>query len=229
MEVDFEERVRWRLSSAEKPSYYISVFNIRRGDRIFIVCRVSKRAQFLAGNLDDQVDALIAAVQRAGGVVVGVKTQIGNGANPEWLAAAAVLARRRGARLLAETTDRLIRHPDYHSTLRPKLQAGQAQLERMAECLDGAEVMTLVDPDAPPHDNMSQHRQRGQEQKGHCGGRSLKKEQTAGSRPGDGRILRKKWTRTVLSMHRAGAPYREIEAATKIPWKTCWNWVRFWS
>ncbi len=222
-------RVRYVRRLAAKASDYILPFNISYGDRVILCVRVSRRAQRCAGNLADQREALRAAVQRAGGVLVGIVLHTGHGADPGWLAPAANPARLRGALLLAESTDRFIRSPDYHSADSPDAQAGEEDLARLAAVTRGCRLMTLLDPGAPPTEVRSYQRQRGQERKARRGGRGNRAVGAAACSPGATKRRRKTWLRHVLSMYRAGASYGEVSRGTGISKMTCHNWVSFWS
>lgn len=222
-------RVRYVRRTAGKASSYILPFNISPGRRVILCLRVSRRAQRCAGNLADQREALRAAVQRAGGVLVGIVLHTGHGTDPGWLAPAANLARLRGAMLLAESTDRFIRTPDYHSVDCPDAQAGEGDLARLAAVTEGCRLMTMLDPDAPPTKVRSYQRQRGQERKARRGGRGNRAAGTAACLPGAMKRRRKTWLRHVLSMHRAGASLGEISRGTGISKMTCHNWISFWS
>lgn len=228
MEVIETLRVRYVRRTAGKASSYILPFNIAPGRRVIICLRVSRRAQRCAGNLADQREALRAAVQRAGGRLVGIVLHTGRGTDPGWLAPATNLARLRGAVLLAESTDRFIRSPDYHSVDCPDAQAGEDDLEKLAAVTAGCRLMTLLDPDAPPTKVRSYQRQRGQERKARRGGRGCRRVGAAATAPGAKKLRRKRWLRHVLSMHRAGASLGEISRGTGISKMTCHNWLSFW-
>ena len=68
----------------------------------------------------------------------------------------------QGAVLLAESTDRYVRHPDYHSKERPNLQAGPEELRALSAAAGGVSLFTLLDPDASPAEVRSYQRRRRQ-------------------------------------------------------------------
>ena len=63
----------------------------------------------------DQEKNLRQKAKKIGAIVVDTVKHVGSGTDPYWLAPYVEKANRCGAKLLAETTDRLVRHPGYHS------------------------------------------------------------------------------------------------------------------
>jgi hypothetical protein len=73
--------------------------------------------QKLYGNDQGQMANLRDTTVRKGATVVAAPTaHVGPGWDPGWLVRAAALARRHGAVLVAETTDRFIRSTAYSKT-----------------------------------------------------------------------------------------------------------------
>ena len=150
---------------------------IKPGNRVVLCCRVSGHVQEKNKNLADQEKHLRERAKRLGAEVAEVVSYQGPGADPYpyWLVRARLLAERHGAKLLAETTDRLVRHPLYHSANHPDLQAREADLREMQRLTKGIIIATDLNPDASPEEVRSYQRKRGQEMKGNCGGRPRKR------------------------------------------------------
>lgn len=218
MEVD--DRVRWRQPRAGKASDYLNHFSIRYpGEPIVLACRVSERVQHRRGNHTDQAAEMTAAVNAAGGRVIAPVTECGPGWDPSWLANAAALARLHGARILAESTDRLIRSDWYHSKRSPDAQATEHDLRCMALWLDGVEAMTLLPPDATPEEVRSYQRKRGQTAKGNKGGRPTNKA------PGRLKLRRETQRPRAIELRAAGATLANIIEETGVPRRTIQRWL----
>jgi hypothetical protein len=87
------------------------------------------------------------------------------------------LARKHGAALLAESTDRYLRHHDYKST--NPVPPTDDQFRALAELAGDVPLVTVLPPDATHGEVRSQQIKRGQQAKGRKGGRPTK------ARPGD--------------------------------------------
>lgn len=151
---------------------------LRPGDKVMLVVCVSwrDRATKRQNNLADQERNLRRHVEARGAEVVGVHRWIGPRYDSDCVLAIVSGAKRRGAKyLLAETTDRLVRHQLFHSVKRPNLQATDGQLQEVADAADGLLLMTHLDPDATPSEVRSYQRKRGQWAKGNKGGGSKRK------------------------------------------------------
>lgn len=83
------------------------------------------------------------------------------------------LAKRENATILAESTDRYIRNPGYHSKDMPDLQATDVDLRELTRWAEGVTLTTLLGPDAPPTEVRSYQQKRGQAAKGRKGGRPI--------------------------------------------------------
>lgn len=193
---------------------------IRPGDKVVLCLRVSQRSQFHNRNLDDHEANLRRVARRLGAVVVDVVRYVGSGWDPFWLGKAAAIARQHGASLLAETTDRLIRHPAYHSQDNPDAQARDSDLREMQDFTDGVLVLTDLHPDASPSKVRSYQRKRGQWAKHQRGGRP--KNNKAGYK----KERRKAVLPRVLEMRRRGATLGDIVALAKVPKMTASDWIR---
>lgn len=168
------KRVTARLRlRAGKASNYIAhaPAAIKPGDLVIICCRVSRYAQKHRGNLSDQEENLKQRAKNLGAIVVETFPYVGPGYDPYWLALAAENAKHLGAKLFAESTDRFIRHPDYHSQKNPNAQARDCDLQDLGRWTSGVELVTDLPPDATPKEVRSYQRKRGQAAKGNKGGR----------------------------------------------------------
>jgi hypothetical protein len=125
--------------------------------------------------------------------------------------------------LLATETDRFIRHPNYHSKLRPLLQARDVDLQNLKGETTGVTLLTLLHPDATPHDARSAQIKRGQQEKGCKGGRPPKREL------GYKKQRRRKQLLRVLQLHDAGESHRKIAIVTGVPSSTVWRWIDGWT
>lgn len=160
-------------------------FAIKPGDKVVLLARVSSHEQGKAGNLVGQETHLPQAVEAAGGVVVDVVSVEWSGRGREWwdhLWAAAEVARKHGAILLAATTDRLIRHSLYRSDHPDKcrMQATEDDLRELAAATRGVRVMTFLHPDATPEECRSLLIRWGRDVKGNKGGRPPKEDRGPG-------------------------------------------------
>src|SRR5690242_5091714 len=110
--------------------FYIKPFSVSRGQKFVIVCRVSTRQQARRRNLYGQAKELRKAVESKGGIVLRIYRMTCSGFYPRWLEEPATLARKHGATLLAESTDRFIRHTSYLSncTIHKNAQATEEAL-----------------------------------------------------------------------------------------------------
>ena len=162
------------------PSSFIKLIDsIAPGDKVVLACRVSGREQKRRGNDTGQEAYLRHELERRGAVVVLVYRRTVSGFDPYWLCPAIEAAKQCGAKLVALTTNRLIRPPGYHSKENPTAQARQCDLDELQWWLQGVEIVTLLDPDASPSEERSLQSKVGQWAKGRKGGRPQHDEQTA--------------------------------------------------
>jgi hypothetical protein len=188
---------------------------------VILVARISQfHAQRYNGNLHDQERNLIQEVLPHGVVVVDIATAETSGTDPAWIAPVAAKAKAIGATLVFESTDRAIRHPDYHSKKRPNKQARETDLEELAFYTLGVPLVTILHPDVTPTTVRSYQRKRGQQQKGRCGGRPRS------TKPGDKKRRREELLSTVLEMHEFGSTVTDICRETKLPRMTVSDWIR---
>ena len=139
---------------------------IRPGDRVILCCRVSGHVQDRNGNLRDQEKNLRKRAAELGACVIDVETYVGSGRDAYWLIRPALKARERGAKLYAESTDRFIRHPDYHSKTYPDAQARDFELQELQTLTLGVPLLTDLHPDSSPSEVRGFQRRRGQAAKG---------------------------------------------------------------
>jgi len=162
-----------RRLAANRPSTYIRPFStIHPSSKVVLWCRVSSGLQNTNGNNNDQEAELRAAVQARGGIVVGVESFAGRFYDADaWLYKAANHAAKAGAVLLAESTSRFARHPNYHPKLRPHLVAGAIELRNLQWVCGNVTLVTLHHPDTTWQEERSYQSKRGQQRKGNHGGR----------------------------------------------------------
>lgn len=192
----------------------IQAFNVTPGERILLTCRASSDKQALKGSLDDQATELRRAVEEKGGVVVGTVKCVWSGSDPMWLRRVARLAKEKGATILAESTNRLIRNAHYHDRA-PR----QADLDELVFHTRGARLMTLLSPDADEHLQRSHHRKRGQRCKQNKGGRPRN------NTPGYKKDRREKLQCVVRKLRRRGLSLGAIAKRYSIPRSTIQDWT----
>ena len=132
---------------------------------------------------------------------------------------AAAYAAKHDAVLVFESTDRAIRHPDYHSRANPNAQARDVDLEELRQWTDGVPLFTLLPPNATSGEVRAYQTKRGQATKGRKGGRPRK------NPPGYKKQRRQKLLRRVLKLRRNGASYRKIARECGVPTTTLHAWV----
>lgn len=213
-------RIREYLLQHGTASEYIMHDGIERGDRVVLACRVSTCEQHRDRNLADQELHLRQEMERRGAVVVDVVREVGPGCYPSWLARAADIARRRGAKVVAESLSRLIRSPYYHSVDDPDARPRTSDLDDLRASTKGVELVTLLDPDATPRQERGYQSIRGQRQKRRRGGRPLAK------RPGYVKARRERLLPHVLADRRNGMTVRAIAEKHGLPFTTVALWLR---
>jgi hypothetical protein len=208
-----------------------AVEELHSGDKVVVCCRVSGHTQRLKKNLADQELNLRNRAVERGAMVVGVVRHVGSGTDPYWLARAVVLAKETGAKLFAESTDRFVRHPGYHSNEGPDWQARETDLEDLEFWADGVTLVTDLHPDALPEEVRFYQQNRGQVAKQNKGGRPPK-----GDRPAkrEWKKRRLAWINQARDMRWEGLSLRSIadrlnamgDGFPPVTAKTVWNWLR---
>jgi hypothetical protein len=159
-----------------RPADFIKPYLIQRGESVDLWLAVSgceRRA-----NLTDSELWLRFQLQREG-VRIGNVTLYEGGRyaqnSPRALRQASIEAKRQGRKLLAESADRFVRHPYFHSKERPNLQVDyRFDLEELRLWTHGAELVTWIDPSATPAQVRYNRTKRGHWAKGKRGGRGLR-------------------------------------------------------
>lgn len=182
---------RRALERGKASNYIRPIEAIQPGDRVVLWCRVSTRwQQERKGNLDDQEANLRRVAEERGATVVDVARHVVSGCANEdeyhdlldRLADAAELATQHGAKLLAENTSRLIRHPSYDSN--PTAQARELDLRELRRATEGVVLVTHLDPDATPRQEQKYHEERGKrEREARAGGQ---RKRSRATRSGNG-------------------------------------------
>jgi hypothetical protein len=161
--------------SAGNASKYIRRFNLKPGDRVYLILRVSNCER--RSNLKYQEEHLRKVVEDAGAIVVGVARIVISGRDPFWLWRKAQKAKVCGATvMLAYATDRFIRNRYFHAKKKyfAGFQATEEQLSEVYSCRNGMVLMTNLDPDASPEEVRSYRSVIGQRYKSK-GGRPRKR------------------------------------------------------
>lgn len=212
-------RLHFRTGKASK---YIkwALLELKPGDRVVLWCRVSSCKQKRKKNLRDQERSLRRYVEKRGGIVVDVVAVVESGWNAWSLCDAVSLAEELGAKVLAESTDRFIRHPDYHSELRPHLQPLEIHFQNNLSFAQGrAILMTVVYPDKSLSKCKGYQIKRGLREKGSKVGRPPKTKPLAKKR------MRAELAPKARAMHEAGDSVRQIAKALGVSSSTVWDWI----
>lgn len=153
---------RRRAEHRGQASDYIKHFDdIPSGTPCIICCRVSGGEKKRKQSLRDSEAHLRDVVRLHGSATIEAVSLIGSGEDPYWLMRPAAAALERGAILLAETPNRFIRHPGYHSIRWFNAQARECDLEELAWVTQGVTLATLVPPDASASEERSYATKRG--------------------------------------------------------------------
>lgn len=205
------------LMKSGKPSDYIRHFetSIEPGSDIILMSRVSKDRN--KRHLTAYVVDLWKACQMKNVKVVDVFRDVlgAYSTNPQWearLIEIGAMARRHNAVVLTTETNRFIRNRCVVSNDRDLwgLQATDEELRFLQRCMGGAELMTLIHPDATSESERSEQTQRGL---------NLRKSEllTKAGR-------RKQLMQTAIQMRAADFSLRKIEALIEVPFNTVKRW-----
>jgi hypothetical protein len=141
-------------------------------------------------------------------------------------------AKEHGAKLLALTMDRFLRHPFYNSQTNAIARPTVDQFDSLKRTADGVVLVTLLDPDSSNGEAPSFQIKIGQATKGKKGGRPKaagpgdKSESAKTINPGDKKRRREAMEGQVLKLRRKGATYNDIVARTGLPRPTIRRWCR---
>jgi hypothetical protein len=163
---------------------------------------------------------LRAAIEAQGGIVVDTISYEGSGCDPIWIGRAAKIAKSKGATLLAETTDRFVRSPYYHSKRFPDARARETELQELVYWADGVPMMTLLHPDASFSDVRSAQTKRGQQEKGERGGRPQRTPRRKTKQ------IRNAVLRKAIELWLEGESFRSIGNHVGIPHRTIGDWMK---
>lgn len=132
---------------------------LKPGDRVVIFVRVSTRQQSYRA----QLLWLLLRVYKRGAHVVWIEESERSAKTlSSELRRALAKARRLDAVLLACTTDRFIRRPDFDPKDRSTYGIREVELQRLLKWTKGVSLMTWLDPDATPSKAWQHHIKRGQ-------------------------------------------------------------------
>lgn len=160
------QMIRWRASD-----FIRAIESLRTAKRVVLWVRVSARQQKHKRNQIDQCDSVTRAVQAYGVSILDVFTHVGSGKRiSDHLLDAIAFAAEHDAALVAESVDRFIRHPKYHSQSCPNAQAGLSELRQLLRAAGDVRLVTVLHPDTPASEVRAFQRRRGQQAKARTGG-----------------------------------------------------------
>lgn len=152
--------------SVGRPSAVVKKLEVVPGQEYIAISRVSSRQQKLNGDLDDQDWYVTKHITDRGGKVIDHVKHLGKGPNLEWLKEASNIALNRRAILVAESTDRYVRHPDaYQGRKNQRLLPRTEDIERLRKMLNGAKATTILNPEAEIEEVWAHQHNRGIEAK----------------------------------------------------------------
>jgi len=212
-----------RVSPPGDPNDYIHhIDDLKREGQVSSALmrgRVSSRKQERSGQLDDQEANLRQEMaDRNIKVSFWVDFDVLSGWDLESADYRRTIARAKKYDLVivAESTDRFLRHRDYHSN-RMSLPTVE-QFERLKELTGGVTLATVLPPDATRAQVEAYQKKRGQRAKGNKGGcpivppEGYKKKRRVELKP------------LVLELHRKGYTLEQIKALTGIATSTAHRW-----
>jgi DNA invertase Pin-like site-specific DNA recombinase len=221
-------RCRDRDSVESKPgkaSNYIRHFRALLNDGfhgpVLLYCRVSEREQHRRGNAKDQEKVLWRKCKKFGIGFSGVVRDIG----PGWdvsggsLPVAIKFARKHRSIVLAESTDRFLRHHEFHSIDNPNAVPTEEQFAELHRLAHGVVLATLFHPDKPWKEVRSLQTKRGQRRKAK-GGRPRKR------RPGFKKKRRMEFISQVRRLRRRGHSIAQISQRIGVPRSTVHLWLK---
>ncbi len=133
--------------SGDASKYVKSAEQIPKHTKTLLFARVSHRNQKRKRNLQDQTVDLQKIAMEKSLIVVGEFKIVESGFDSYYLIRAAEKARELGAEvILAESVDRIQRHPSYHSVDFPEARAREIDLKQMAKNTQGMKLYTVIDP-----------------------------------------------------------------------------------
>lgn len=212
-----------RIFSPGDASQYITHDGIQSGDRVVLYCRVSTRQQNHSGNLDSQEKYLRTQMGKRKARVVEVVRYVGSGFEPLRLPFAVRMAQQHGAKIVAITTDRFIRHDYFKSTgskFERNARANIEGLEALKQCAQEIELVTLLHPNASLLECSGLQKKIGQRFKNRKGGRPKK------NTPGYKKKRRNEYLPKVRRLRSEGSAIREIARRFDLPEATVRYWVR---
>ncbi len=185
---------------------------LRPGDKVFLALRESHKAQWR--QIDDAEFLVLRPALKAIGVkVLGVMDRLGHGVDPSWLTKVAVKAKLLGAKIVAESTDRIKRPADY-SKYNQDAQARDHDLEELRLYTLGVPLVTYLHPDASPT-----------EVRAHQSTRTGKKTKGGRKAAGYKKRIREAMLPLVRRMKTDGFSLNEIAGETDLPRSTIQRWV----
>lgn len=201
---------------------HITFDGIQSGDRVVLYCRVSTRQQNHTGNLDAQERYLRAEMAVRGATVVEAVHHVGAGVYALLVGRAAAIAKPQKAKIVAVTTDRLVRNENFVSTglnCQRNARATIGELHILTEAANGVELVTLVPPNASLAKCLGVQKKVGQMLKRRKGGRPKK------TKPGYKKQRRDSTKPEAVRLRLEGKSIREIARILDVPASTVHRWV----
>jgi hypothetical protein len=150
---------------------------VTAGVPVVLYVRVSSRTQGKKRNLFSQLRTSRRQLETLGLKVVAMFRDIASGWQWEdrpGLRNAIQLAKKGGAIVVAESTDRFIRSEAFHTKNNPGAQPTQDEFRRLQRIADGVPLATILHPDTPWAEVRGHQSRRGQHGKQRRGGRPRK-------------------------------------------------------
>lgn len=176
-------KARFRRFKKGDATQVITHQGIYPGDRVLVFGRASSGPQEANGNAADQTKFLSNFVEEKSAIVVGTFEIQHSGwadlddscefASRDWILDAVILAIQNEAKILAESTDRFVRHPHFHTEHGFDLQATDYDLQDLAMWTMGVSLHTYLHPNATHGEVRSHQTKRGKQAKGSHGGNSV--------------------------------------------------------
>lgn len=215
-----------RLEAGKASDFVGQISELKAGDRVVVYCRVSHRTQKKKNNLETQKQSIVEDLTKRGLKVIADVCHVGSGWDPWAIFPCVKIAMKYGAVIVAEAPNRFARHPCFHSSNAPNLQARKLDLENLSECAFGVRLLTVLSPDASPAEEKSFQTKRGINSKGG-------KPKTKTCKP-RGKERRQHYLRLAMRFRNRGASYREIAEILNsikddyppVSYTTVGNWLR---
>ena len=224
-----------RLNSISVPStpatasqylHYLDTYHKQHPDMVAeIYCRVSAGMQGRKGNLNTHEKILRSKLKQRNIPVVGCHCEVSSGwildHNRGALVQAVKEAKQRKAHTVIVTTssDRYVRNRNFHTKERPEILPTEEDFKKLVELTCNVPLVTLLNPDMPPHKVRGIQSKWGQRAKGNKGGRPRKR------KPGYKKKRRAQKLTTVMWLNKRGKTLSDIVDKTGVARSTVKDWI----